>query len=135
MIDHRCRGRGATREALIAIEDTLVPIGLMLVPECCEQGLNRYCTRYAIGAKWFLYMDVGIGQQVVNLMGIGVKQRLHVVGHAVDIKRAVADGQNFLGAVITGHNDKIAVGVEDVERSLGGIDLAHLGEHQLRFKR
>ena len=118
---HHCsRGSRAAGQALVASDVTLIIIRCILVPEFLEQGFDSGSIEHDIGLEWFLNLNVRIVKQIVNLLSIGLEPCLHVIGHAVDVKWTIANGKNLLSTVITSHNDKILVGVEDVvDRCIG----------------
>ena len=61
------------------------------------------------------YLGLGVGGQVIQLVGIVLQPRLHVFGHVILVKRAlIGIAQNSGGAVVSTHDD-VAVGLTYVK--------------------
>ena len=92
MEHHRRRGCWAACVTLIAANDTLVPIGCILVPQGSKQWFHSGSTAHFSDIVRPVHLEAWVTEEVVNLLLISFEPSLHVRGHAVDIERSVAHG-------------------------------------------
>ena len=108
----------------------MVPIGLSLVPLGSEQRLDGGW-RQTLTVVRLVYYKVRSVLQELELTLVLAEPTAHVVGHAVHVQLTVTMGQYGLGTIITGNDDKTALGIENVVGRLLGMAGINLGVNQL----
>ena len=109
---HRGRCRWAASETLVGGatigELALVPVGRFLVPQRSQQGPigASHCLGWRSTGD-FLNFCIWVCDEPVKLVLVHVKPSLHIGRELVGRQWAVADGQDFLGTVVTRNDDKV----------------------------
>ena len=99
---HRCRSGRATGHALVAIDETPVPIRCFLIPIAGQQRLDRCCPefRVVLRAGSGIHFQARIFLQELNRSPVLVEHVLQARRNIVDIQTVVTISKNSLSTLI-----------------------------------